>query len=121
MIVGARALYFRAVMWHNDAYGMQTNTSTEYARLSCRVSLRIKAQVEEAALLLGQSITDFTEAALAEKAQSVLDREQKITLSERDFARFVDLIDNPPAPTPELKSAMADYRRLQAENPDANL
>ena len=33
-------------------------------RLSCRVSPRIKRQVEEAATYLGQSITDFTEVAL---------------------------------------------------------
>jgi len=102
---------------------MQVNTSSaeSYARLSCRVSLRIKTQVEEAASVLGQSITDFTEAALAEKAQAVLDKHQQITLSERDFARFVEILDNPKPPAPKLRKAMADYRRLQAENPDANL
>lgn len=93
---------------------------TNFARLNCRVHSDIKKRAEEAALLLGQSITSFTEAALAEKAQAVLDQHDKITLSERDFARFVALIESPP-PTPALREAMAEYKKLKAENPDANL
>lgn len=93
----------------------------DYARLNCRVDARIKQRAEEAASLLGQSITDFTEAALAEKAQSVLERHERITLSERDFARFVELIENAPPPTPALKNALADYQRLKAAHPDAHL
>lgn len=98
-----------------------TPEATGYARLSCRVSARIKRQAEEAALLLGQSITDFTESALAEKSQAVLERHERITLSERDFARFMEALDRPESPTPQLQDAMAEFRRLQAAHPDANL
>ena len=94
---------------------------TDYARLNCRVQTRIKKQAEEAALLLGQSITSFTEAALAEKAQAVLDQRERITLSERDFAQFVALIESPPPPSPALREALAEYQRLKEANPDANL
>lgn len=91
---------------------MHTETpESGYARLNCRVSIRIKRQAEEAAALLGQSITDFTEAALADKAQAVRERHERIVLSERDFERFVAAIENPPDPTEELKAAIADYRR----------
>jgi len=86
-------------------------TDSGYARLSCRISVRIKHQAEEAAALLGQSIAAFTESALAEKAQAVLERHERIILSDRDFARFVAYIDNPEPPTEALKAAMADYRR----------
>ena len=95
--------------------------SLEQARLSCRVSARIKKRAEDAASLLGQSITDFTEAALEEKAQAVLERHERITLSERDFAQFTALLESPKPPTPELRDAMADYQRLKAAHPDANL
>ena len=95
--------------------------SPEQVRLSCRVSARIKKRAEDAASLLGQSITDFTEAALDEKAQAVLERHERITLSERDFARFTALLENPKPPTPELRDAMAEYQRLKAAYPDANL
>lgn len=86
-----------------------------YVRLSCRVNARIKRQVERAAGLLGQSITDFTESALAEKAQAVLADNERIVLSERDFARFVELIENPPPPTEGLKKAIADYRSMYGD------
>ncbi len=99
----------------------ETPITPDYVRLSCRVQAHIKQQAEQAASLLGQSITDFTEAALAEKAQSVLERNERIILSQRDFARFVELIENPPPPSQELRAAIADYRQLKAAHPDANL
>ena len=43
-----------------------TSPTQEYVRLSCRINSRVKQQVEQIASRLGQSITDFTEAALAE-------------------------------------------------------
>ena len=91
----------------------------DYARLSCRVQTRIKQSAEQAASLLGQSITDFTEAALAEKAQSVLEMHTRITLTERDFTRFVELVENPPPPTAALRAAMADYQRQMAAPVDS--
>jgi uncharacterized protein (DUF1778 family) len=94
---------------------------TGYARLSCRVNKRIKHQAEKAASLLGQSITDFTESALAEKAEAVLERHERITLSERDFEHFVALIENPAPPTQALLEAAAEYQRLKAEHPEMNL
>ena len=101
---------------------METTTlDTGYARLSCRVSARIKNRAEKAASLLGQSITDFTESALADKAEAVLDRHDRITLSERDFAQFVAAIENPPEPTQELRDAYAEYSRLKALHPESNL
>jgi uncharacterized protein (DUF1778 family) len=104
---------------------MQANQSTEamtgYARLNCRVSARIKHEAEKAASVLGQSITDFTESALAEKAQNVLEKHERITLSERDFARFVASLENPAPPTPALRTAINNYRRLRAAHPEANL
>jgi uncharacterized protein (DUF1778 family) len=92
-----------------------------HARLNCRVNARIKQQAEEAASLLGQSMTDFTESALAEKAQSVLERHERIVLSQRDFARFVERLETPEPPTPELQTAMAYYQTLKAAFPDAHL
>ncbi|MFZ4507466.1 MAG: DUF1778 domain-containing protein [Fimbriimonas sp.] len=91
-----------------------------YARLNCRVNRAIKARAEEAAAVLGQSITDFTESALAEKAQVVLDENRRILLSERDFARFVAAIESPKEPTEKLKLAWAEYEEFKANNPECN-
>lgn len=101
---------------------MQIETQqTGYARLSCRVSARIKRQAEEAAALLGQSITDFTESALADKAQAVLEKHERISMSDRDFARFVAAIEQPEPPTDALKAAVAEYRRQFNSSADTNL
>ena len=99
----------------------QITANEPYARLSCRVSARIKRRAEEAAAVLGQSITDFTEAALADKAQAVLDQHERIILSERDFARFVASIETPREPSQNLREAMAEYEDLKAQHPECNL
>jgi len=105
---------------------MKTNIGTlevndEYARLNCRVSAHIKREAELAAAILGQSITNFTETALAEKAQAVLENHQRISLSEQDFARFVNSLANPEPPTPNLRSAVTEFKRLQDLDQEANL
>ena len=95
-------------------------SQVESARLNCRISATIKEQAEEAAHLLGQSITAFTEAALAEKARDVLEQHEKITLSQRDFERFVAAINEPPAPTPALVRAMRKYEKQRKADPQGN-
>jgi uncharacterized protein (DUF1778 family) len=82
------------------------------ARLSCRIRSRTKERVEAAARLLGQSITDFTEAALDEKALHVLAEEERILLSEQAFREFVAAISSEPEkPTPKLLSAVERYKQ----------
>ena len=93
---------------------------SSYARINCRVSASIKRRAEEAAEILGQSITAFTETALAEKAGEVFSHLGSIRLSERDFQQFVQAINDPPRPTPKLRKAAAAYKRLRAQNPEAN-
>lgn len=89
----------------------------QYARLNFRLDARIKQRAKEAASILGQSITDFTEMALAEKAQAVLAGHDRIILSERDFARFMEVLETPPAPTQKLREAAEEYKRICTGNP----
>ena len=90
-------------------------------RINCRISPTIKARVEEAAQALGQSITTFTETALAEKAQSVLAEQERIVLSEAQFARFVEILEDPSPPTPALVRAMQKYQATKVAHPDRGL
>ena len=94
--------------------------SVEIARLNCRISGPIKKRAEDAARMLGQSITTFTETALSEKAEDVFARLCTIRLSERDFELFVNTINSDTEPTPKLKQAAANYKRLRLENPESN-
>ena len=95
-------------------------SENSYTRLNCRVSASIKRRAEEAAEILGQSITAFAETALAEKAEEVFTRFGRIQLSERDFRMFVKAIGNPPGPTAKLRKAAAAYKKLRARNPESN-
>ena len=90
---------------------METIEKEKPARLNCRIKAPIKKQAEDAAQLLGLSITDFTESALAEKAQAVFSQHERIALSEREFARFIELIENPQPPTHELSAAMHEFEQ----------
>ena len=90
-------------------------------RLNCRISPLIKQQAEAAAHALGQSITAFTETALAEKAQSVLAEQERIVLSEQQFARFVEILEDPAPPTPALVRAAKQYQKTKAAHPDRGL
>ena len=44
-----------------------------------------------------------------------------ILLSKRDYAQFVAALDSPKPPTLALQSALAEYQRLKAVYPEANL
>ncbi len=47
--------------------------------------------------------------------------EKRLVLSERDFARFLEMPDDPSPPTPHLRAAMRAYRQLQKQYPENNL
>lgn len=90
-------------------------------RLNCRISPTIKSQAEAAARALGLSITAFTETALAEKAQHVLAEQERIVLSEEQFARFVEILEDKAPPTRALQKAMQEYQATKAAHPDRGL
>ena len=99
----------------------ETSKPKNSDRINCRISPSIKARAEEAAQLLGQTITAFTETALAEKAQTVLAEQERIVLSEAQFARFVEILEDPSPPTPALVRAMKNYQATKAAHPDRGL
>jgi len=90
-----------------------TATTTEKsARLSCRIRPVVKEQAEAAARVLGQSITDFAETALEEKARAVLAKNERIVLSEHAFSEFLAAISaEPERPSEKLLAAVAHYKR----------
>lgn len=85
------------------------------ARIHCRVSPGLKEKVETAARLRGQTLTAFTEAALEEKAQEVLQHEERIRLSQTAFEAFLQAIEAPPeSPSTKLLAALEDYKRKRS-------
>jgi uncharacterized protein (DUF1778 family) len=74
-----------------------------------RMSLRIRA--EEKALLLRAvalqhtDLTDFVLQHALRAARSVVDKSERVQLSERDGLRVLDFLENPPAPNAKLLAA----------------
>ena len=99
---------------------MKLASSSAYVRLNCRIGAPIKRRAEEAAAILGQSITSFTETALAEKSEQVFSRFGSIQFSERDFQRFLKAINHAPRPTAKLRKAAAEYKGLRSRHPESN-
>jgi uncharacterized protein (DUF1778 family) len=44
-------------------------------------------------------------------ARAVVDRNERIVLSERDTTRVLELLDNPPKPTAALRAAARSHRQ----------
>ena len=81
------------------------------ARFDLKMDPGEKLAVARAAALMGTTMAGFVRAAAKEKARELLDRESRLTMSERDFSTFVDAINGAFAPNSALKSALAGARR----------
>lgn len=84
---------------------------TTAARFDLKMDADEKAVVAKAAALMGTTMAGFVRVAAKEKAQVLLEREARITLSERDFDTFARALDSAFAPNPALKTALAQARR----------
>jgi uncharacterized protein (DUF1778 family) len=81
------------------------------ARLEARLSEEMKALVQEAADLRGESLTEFVLLASREKAVETLREAQLIRLATADQQRFAEALLAPPVPGRHLRRAAAHYRQ----------
>lgn len=81
------------------------------ARFDLKMDADEKAIVARAAALMGTTMAGFVRAAAKEKAQVLLEREARVSLSERDFKAFAHALDSAFAPNPALKAALTQARR----------
>lgn len=81
------------------------------ARFDLKMNPEEKAIVAQAAALMGTTMAGFVRAAANEKARDLLDREARLTLSQRDFAAFTQALDSAFAPNRVLKAALSQVRR----------
>jgi uncharacterized protein (DUF1778 family) len=84
---------------------------TTAARFDLKMDADEKAIVAKAAALMGTTMAGFVRAAAKEKAQVLLEREARVTLSERDFSAFALALDSAFSPNPALKAALTQARR----------
>ena len=87
------------------------------ARLNVRLPSELKQTIEQAAAVLGQSITDFTISAVVREARHVIQDAQVTRLSNRDRDAFLDALESADAkPNSALKAAARRYKKQSAKN-----
>jgi uncharacterized protein (DUF1778 family) len=87
------------------------STIAHNTRLDVRLPEEQKKLIEQAAGLLGQSISSFTVSAAVREAQEVVERSVTIRLSNRDWEAFQAALDNPPEPNARLRKAFRNLAR----------
>jgi uncharacterized protein (DUF1778 family) len=80
---------------------------TTSARFDLKMDAADKDIVSRAASLMGTTMAGFVRAAAKEKAQALLDRESRVTLSQRDFAVFTLALNSAFTPNSALQGALA--------------
>lgn len=68
-----------------------------------RVNPRQERVLWAAAELTGETLTGFVLAAATERAETVLERAERINLSAEAFGRFVAALEQPPEQMPVLR------------------
>jgi uncharacterized protein (DUF1778 family) len=89
--------------------------STNSARIELRTTAEAKELLVRAAAREHLDLTSFIMRHVVPAAEEVVSREDRITLSERDTAIFLDLLENPPELTgPLLEAARRRQRRASS-------
>jgi len=91
------------------------NTTQDIARLNIRLPMHVKERIEQAAMVSGVSLTDFTIANLSESADEILERHHFRNLSNRDRDIFLAMLDADDEPNEKLIEAFKIHDELIAE------
>ncbi len=82
-------------------------------RIDIRLSAAEKELITRAAASQQMDRSAFARRALLDRARKLMTQRERIRLSERDLARVMELLENPPQASPELRKAAAAKRRNQ--------
>ena len=85
------------------------------ARLEARVDPEIKARWQQAADLEGRSLTDFIITSMQESSERVIQRHQRMKLTQQDSRDFVETLIDPPKPNERLIEAARKYQEIMSE------
>ncbi len=86
--------------------------NTRSKRIEARIKPDALILVQRAAEMKGSSVSDFVVAAAEGAARKTLEDTYTIRLSVEDQRRFVELMLNPPKPSPVLLRAKDAHEKL---------
>jgi len=76
-------------------------------RLQLRMTAEHKARIARAAAIQHTDLTQFVTQSALRAANDVIERAEEMRVSDRDFARILDLLENPPSLNDRMKAAIA--------------
>jgi uncharacterized protein (DUF1778 family) len=80
------------------------------ARLDFRLNQQSKELIEKAAVIRGQSVSDFASLTLVEMARHVVEQNHLTMLTERDRDIFLAILDSDRRPNAALRKAAKRYK-----------
>ena len=96
---------------------MSTLANTQ-DRIAARVPREVYQTLRRAAELSGATVNQFLVQAALKEAQAVIEREDVIRLSPRDWNWLLPLLDEPPTPNARLRAAQERHRQLLSSDAD---
>ena len=84
---------------------MSSASTAREDRIELRATKEEKRLLATAAAHERLDVTSFIMRNVLPEARAVVDRAERIVLTERDTARVLELLENPPKPTPALLAA----------------
>ena len=91
-------------------------TTAKQDRIGARVPHEVYETLRRAAELSGATVNQFLVQSALKEAQAVIEREEVIRLSARDWNWLLDLMENPPKPNPKLKAAIKRYQKARRDD-----
>jgi uncharacterized protein (DUF1778 family) len=75
-------------------------------RMQIRVTPAVKARIARAAAIKHMDLTQFVTGTVLREADAVIERAETTQVSDRDFTRILELLEQPPTPNAKLKAAI---------------
>ncbi len=85
-------------------------------RIGARVPHEVYETLCRAAELTGATVNQFLIQAALKEAQAVIEREDVIRLSPRDWNWLLGLLENPSKPNAKLKAALKHYQKAKRDD-----
>jgi uncharacterized protein (DUF1778 family) len=83
------------------------------ARLDLTMDVADKEVLARGAALMGTTMAAFVRYAAKEKARELIERESRITMSDRDFEQFSKALNGAFKPNAALKTAINAARKVK--------
>ncbi len=85
-------------------------------RIGARVPHEVYETLCHAAELTGATVNQFLVQSALKEALAVIEREEVIRLTPRDWSWLIGLMDNPPKHNAKLKVAITNYQKAKQDD-----